>query len=157
LTGVEATFAKRRFERLPAPFNRLGLQANYTYLDGQWDVVLSDGAQRSVSGLRNQPKWLANLQLSYDAGPVDLNLNYRKRGRSFTGTFGATATGDRWIDGYDALDAKVSWKVRRGLSASLEARNLTDSYIRQTTGGYDSLYNTVGAGRSYFAGVRYRY
>lgn len=157
LAGVEATFAKRRFERFPAPFNRLGVQANYTYLDGQWDVVLSNGAQRSVSGLRNQPKWLANLQLSYHAGPVDLNLNYRKRGRSFTGTFGATATGDRWIDGYDALDAKVSWKVRRGLSASIEARNLTGSYIRQTTGGYDSLYNTVGAGRSYFAGVRYRY
>ncbi|WP_213979100.1 TonB-dependent receptor [Sphingomonas sp. dw_22] len=157
VTGVEVTAAKRRFGFLPAPFDRLGLSANFTWLDGTWNVVFTDGTTRAVDGLRNQPKWLANLQASYDAGPFDLNVNYRMRGRSFTGTFGTTSVGDRWIDGYDALDVKLSIKLLGQLSASIEARNLTDSYIRQTTGTEDSVYNSVGAGRSYFAGLRFRY
>jgi iron complex outermembrane receptor protein len=157
VTGLELTAAKRRFGFLPAPFDRLGANANFTLLDGTWDVVFTDGTTRAVGGLRNQPKWLANLQLNYDAGPVDLNVNYRMRGRSFTGTFGTTEIGDRWIDGYDALDVKLSIKLIRQVSVSLEARNLTDSYIRQTTGANDSVYNSVGAGRSYFAGIRFRY
>ena len=157
VTGIEVTAAKRRLDFLPGLLSRFGLQANFTWLDGKWNVVFTDGATRAVGGLRNQPKWLANIQARYDAGPVDLSVNYRMRGRTFTGTFGTTPVGDRWIDGYDALDAKISIAVRRGINLSLEARNLTDSYIRQTTGAYDSLYNAVGAGRSYFAGLRFRY
>lgn len=157
VTGIEATVAKRHLDFLPGALARLGFQGNFTWLDGTWDVVFTDGSTRSVGGLHNQPRWLANLQGSYDAGPVTLNVNYRMRGRTFTGTFGADATGDRWIDGYDSLDAKLSLSLMREVSVSLEARNLTNSYIRQTAGAYDSIYNTVGAGRSYFAGLRFRY
>lgn len=157
VNGVEASFSRRRLDFLPEPLARFGLAANATYLDGAWNVVFTDGSTRSVGGLRNQPKWLGNLVVSYDAGPLDLTLAYTVRGRTFTGTFGTTEVGDRWIDGYDSLNAQAALAVSDKLRLTLEARNLTDSYIRQTTGLTDAVYNAVGSGRSYFAGFRYTY
>ena len=45
----------------------------------------------------------------------------------------------------------------KGLQLTFEARNLTDSYTVITTGATDAIYNSVGGGRSYFAGFKYRY
>ena len=157
VNGLEATAAMRRLTFLPAPLDGFGISANFTYLDGTWNVVFSDGTRRSVGGLRNQPKWLANLQLSYDAGPLDFNVNYRLRGRTFTGTFGTTALGDRWIESSNALDLQANFAVVSKLTLTLDARNLTSSYIKQTTGLNRSVFNSVGLGRSFFAGLRYRY
>lgn len=155
--GLEFTASKRRLDLLPAPFDALGVTFNATLLDGQWDVVFTDGSTRSVGGLRNQPKWLGNLIVRYDAGLFDVNLALNARGRTFTGTFGTTEAGDRWIEGYETLNLTVGLDLARGVRLTAEARNLTDSYIRQTTGVTDAVYNSVGAGRSYFLGFRYRY
>ncbi len=155
--GAEFTAARSRFDFLPAPFDRLGASANYSYIEGDWNVIFSDGSRRTVGGLRNQPKWLANLRLSYDAGPLDLTLAYKARGKTFTGTFGTTAASDIWVRPTDQLDAQISYRVSRSLKLSLDARNLTGSYTIQTTGIADSLYNSVGNGRSYWLGIHYSY
>lgn len=157
VTGVEASFAKRRLDFLPAPFNRLGLSANYTYLDSRWTVILTDGTVRTIDSLRNQPKYLGNVGVSYDLGQVDLHVDYRVRGRAFTTTFGTTPTGDQWIKPTDQLDAQINWRLAKGLQVTFEARNITDSYTTITTGATDAIYNSVGGGRSYFAGFKYRY
>ncbi|MFZ5748778.1 MAG: TonB-dependent receptor [Pseudomonadota bacterium] len=157
VTGVEASVAARRLDFLPGPLARLGLNANFTWLDGTWDVVFTDGSTRSVGGLRNQPKWLANAVVTYDLGAVDLTASYQRRGRTFTGTFGTTSVGDRWIDGYDTLNFQASVQPMHGVRLTFEARNLTDSYIHQTTGLTGAVYNSVGSGRSYFVGFRVEY
>ncbi|ENZ80631.1 TonB-dependent receptor [Caulobacter vibrioides OR37] len=157
VTGVEASFAKRRLEFLPGPLKRLGLTANYTWLDSRWSVVLTDGTVRSINSLRNQPKYMGNVGLSYDLGRLDLHLDYRVRGRAFTTTFGTTPAGDQWIKASDQLDLQANWRVRRDLQLTFEARNLTDSYTTMTTGVTNAIYNSVGGGRSYFAGFKYRY
>ncbi|PIC00543.1 TonB-dependent receptor [Caulobacter sp. X] len=157
VTGIEASFAKRRLDFLPGPLKRLGVTANYTWLDSRWTVTLTDGTVRSISSLRNQPRYMGNVGLSYDLGPLDLHLDYRVRGRAFTTTFGATPAGDQWIRPSDQLDLQANWRVRRGLQLTFEARNLTDSYTVITTGVTNAIYNSVGGGRSYFAGFKYRY
>lgn len=155
--GLEVSLVKRRFESLPGLLKGLGFNANYTYLDGRWDVVFTDGARRGVDGLRNQPRWLANVMVSYDAGPLDLNLAWRLRGRTFTGAFGTSAEKDVWIDRYEQLDLQANFVVRHGLRLFAEARNLTNQDWRQTTGATDVAAQAVNPGRSYFAGVKYRY
>lgn len=155
--GVELTASKRKLDFLPAPFDRLGLNANFTYLDGTWNVKFTDGSTRSVGGLRNQPKWLANVQLSYDAGPLDINVNYRARGRTFTGTFGTTPDKDIWIRPYDRLDIQAGLKVLPQARLTFDVKNITNSYYVQSIGTEDSLYNSVGAGRSYWVGLHLRY
>lgn len=157
VTGIEAGFAKRRLDFLPGPLNRLGLTANYTWLDSRWTVILTDGSTRSIDSLRNQPKYMGNVGLRYDLGALDLHLDYRVRGRAFTTTFGTTPAGDQWIRPSDQLDLQANWRVRRGLQLTFEARNLTDSYTVITTGATNAIYNSVGGGRSYFAGFKYRY
>lgn len=155
VTGLEFTAAKRRLDMLPAPLDRFGISANYTRLQGEWNVVFTDGATRSVGGLRGQPRWLANLALSYDAGPLDLQWSYKTQGRTFTGTFGAGATTDVWIRSYDRFDLHAALRLHRQIQLTFDAKNLGDSYSIQSTGLEDSLYNTLGAGRTYWLGLRF--
>lgn len=156
VTGIEAAFVLDHMSFLPAPLDRFGINANFTYLDGSWHVIMSDGTSRNVGGLRNQPQWMGNLIVKYDLDPVDLTVAYRPRGRTFTGTFGTASTGDIWIEGTNQVDFTAGWKFNSNFRLTLEARNLTDVYTRQVTGLNDSVYNSVGNGRSYFAGLRYR-
>lgn len=157
VTGVELTASKRRFNFLPAPLDKFGIAANFTYIDATWDVVFTDSSTRSVPGLRNQPKWMSSVRLSYDFGPVDLNLNYRGRGRAFTGTFGTVAEDDRYFRPQNVFDLQVNVRPTKTLRVTFDAKNLTKEYQIQTVGIDDSLYNALGRGREFWLGVHYRY
>jgi iron complex outermembrane receptor protein len=98
LRGFEASWVKRRFSELPAPLNRFGLEANFTRLDGEWNVVFANGTRRTVDGLRNQPRWLGSIIPSYTIGRFELRAPWRLRGKTFTGTFGTTAAGDVYVE-----------------------------------------------------------
>jgi iron complex outermembrane receptor protein len=154
VNGLEASFVKERFDFLPGMLGNFGLNANYTLLDGKWNVVFTDGSRRTVDGLRNQPKWLANLVLTYQQGRFGVNLGYRLRGRTFTGSFGATPASDIWIDRYEKLDAQATFKLLPRVTLFAEARNLTDSYWTEQTGiNADATTTAAAPGRSYWFGV----
>lgn len=157
VTGLEMTASRDRLDFLPAPFDRLGVAANFTYLDAEWDVVFTNGLTRSVDGLRNQPDWLSNVRLSYDFGLADVNLNYRGRGRTFTGTFGVVETRDVYIRPQHTLDFQLNLRPTRPLRVTFDAKNLTNEYQVQSTGIDDSLFNSLGRGREYWLGLHYRY
>jgi len=157
VNGLEASLVKERFDFLPGMLGNFGLNANYTLLDGKWNVVFTDGSRRTVGGLRNQPKWLANLILTYQQGRFGANLGYRMRGRTFTGSFGATPEADIWIDKYDRLDLQATFKPMRGLTLFAEARNVTDSYWIEQTGINSNATTTAAApGRSYWFGATFK-
>jgi TonB-dependent receptor len=157
VSGIEFTVAKRRFDFLPTPLNRLGIKANLTLLDGQWNVVFTDGTTRSVDGLRSQPRWQANVRLSYDAGPVDFNLSYAAQGRTFS-SFGATKNEDIWIRPTNRLDGQVSLTMmHKRVRLTFDALNLTNEYITYYDGVDKSLFSSNGNGRSYWLGVSFQY
>ena len=157
VTGVELTVAKRRFNFLPAPLNRLGIKANYTFMDGEWDVVFTDGTRRTVGGLRAQPRWQANVRLSYDAGPLDLNVHYSGQGQTFS-SFGATPEQDIWGKKMHRFDAQAALSLMKNrLRLTFDAINMTDEKIVYTTGVENSLYTVNGNGRSYWIGLSYKY
>ncbi|WP_230771602.1 TonB-dependent receptor [Sphingomonas sp. Leaf4] len=157
LHGLEASIVKDRFDGLPGPLANFGFNGNYTLLDGEWNVVFTDGSKRRVDGLRNQPKWLANLILSYNDGPVGLNAAWRLRGRTFTGSFGATPAQDIWIDRYDRVDAQATLRPLPRLTLFAEARNLTNRYwIEQTGLSADATTTATTQGRSYWMGATFK-
>ncbi|KQM76170.1 hypothetical protein ASE70_10270 [Sphingomonas sp. Leaf22] len=157
LHGLEASIVKDRFDMLPGPLAHFGFNGNYTLLDGEWNVVFTDGSKRTVDGLRNQPKWLANLMLTYHPGPVGLNLAWRLRGRTFTGAFGATPAQDVWIDRYQRLDAQATVTVLPTLTLFAEARNLTKSYwIEQTGLSAGATTTATTQGRSFWMGAAFK-
>ncbi len=157
LTGFEVSVVQSRLPFLPSIFDGLGFSANYTLLDGDWNVVFTDGSKRSVGGLRNQPKHLANLSLNYENGPFDATLAYRVRGRTFTGTFGTTKAGDLWVDDYNRLDLSANLSIGPGLKLNLQIRNLNDAvWVEQTGLDNNALSASYAPGRSFWLGVTWK-
>lgn len=155
--GLEANFVLNRMDFLPGFLANFGINANYTLLDGDWNVIFTDGTGRTVDGLRNQPKWLANIGLTYNDGTLSGSLGYRLRGRTFTGTFGTTAAGDVWIDKYDRLDAQIGFQITKQVQLFAEGRNLTDSYwVEQTGLSSDAFTTGTSPGRSFWFGVKFK-
>lgn len=160
VNGFEVSFVQEHFDFLPGPLSGLGFYGNYTQLDGEWNVVFSDGARQTVSGLRNQPEWLANANLTYKAGGFDMTLAYRMRGRAFTGDFGAVAASsadDVWIDNYNRLDLSANLDLGHGMRLTAQARNLNNAYwVEQTGIDGDSLYDSYNPGRTFWLGFSFK-
>jgi iron complex outermembrane recepter protein len=158
VTGLEIDGVLRPFEGGAPWLEGLELAANYTLLDGEWNVVFTDGSTRTVGGLRNQPEWLGNLRLTYGLGRLETTLAWRLRGRTFTGSFGTTPAADIWIDDYSKLDLQANYEIADGIRLTAEVRNLTDEFwIEQTGIDSDALSVAVNPGRSYWFGVRFKY
>lgn len=156
LDGFELNFVQKHMSWLPEPLDNLSFNGNFTRLIGEWDVALSDGTPRKVGGLRNQPRWLANLGVGYTWGPVDLNLAVRFRGHTFTGTFGVNSFGDVWINPYTRLDLQASYLITPEFKAFFDARNLNNAWWSQTTGQQGSLNAALNPGRSFLIGVKWK-
>lgn len=157
VTGLELSFVKERFDFLPGPLANFGINANYTYLDGTWNVSFTDGTRRTVKGLRNQPRWLANIILNYKQDRFAASLGYRLRGRTFTGSFGATAPDDLYIDPYDRLDGQISFRLLPQLTLFAEAKNLTNSFWTERSGvNTGALRLATSPGRSYWFGANFK-
>lgn len=156
--GLEIDGVIRPFEDGSPLLDGLEIAANYTLLDGEWNVVFTDGSTRTVGGLRNQPEWLGNLRLTYGLGRLETTLAWRLRGRTFTGSFGTTPATDVWIDDYSKLDLQANYEIADGIRLTAEVRNLTDAFWIEHTGiDTDSLSVAVNPGRSYWLGVRFKY
>lgn len=155
VTGLEIDGAWRPFQDRGGALEGLELSGNYARFDGEWNVVFTDGSRRTVDGLRNQPEWLANANATYVLGPLETTLSWRLRGRTFTGTFGVTEAGDRWVDEYNRLDLQTNYKLANGFQIFAEARNLTDQFwVEQTGVSGGALSVAVNPGRSLWFGIR---
>jgi iron complex outermembrane recepter protein len=158
LTGLEASFVVNRMAFLPGPLANLGVNLNYTLLDGDWNVVFTDGSTRTVDGLRNQPRWLGNIAVNYNDDRLSGSVAWRLRGRTFTGQFGATVADDLYVDEYTRLDAQIAYRVTGNVQVFAEGRNLTDEYwIEQSGVSQSALRTATSPGRTYWFGIRAKY
>lgn len=165
LQGIETSFAINRFDQLPAPFDGLGLLANYTYLDGEWNVLLDDGTRRTIDGLRNQPKQMLNLTGIFNYGPTTTSLAYNWSDEAFTGEFQSRPSysaepslNDVFIAPFGTLDAKFSYEMPSGITFTVAAKNITDeAYEKKTGTRRDLAAGQSKFGRSFYAGLRIKY
>ena len=156
--GVEANFVMKSFYFLPAPLNGLGVLANYTYIDAEWDVTQADGVTRTVQGLRNQSKQLAKATLRYRwRGRLGIDLSFAHRGGYFTGAFGDTPQDDVYVQGLSRVSLNSYYLLTDGLSIHFAARNLNSPKWVQTSGtSGDLVLRTFQPGPSYWVGLKYR-
>ncbi|MDM3872211.1 TonB-dependent receptor [Porticoccus sp. W117] len=154
--GAEVNFVKNSFEALEGTaLAGLGVNFNYTYIDGEWNVTFTDGTTRTVDGLRNQPRWLGSYQVNYELDKFYASLTWRPRGRTFTGSFGATPETDRFIDDFDRLDLTLSYDVSENLQVYVQGKNLTDSFYIEQNRLNDTLRAASNAGQQFWFGVKY--
>ncbi|TDW64486.1 TonB-dependent receptor [Novosphingobium sp. PhB55] len=129
IVGAEAA-VQRDLRFLPAPFDRLGIQANLTYAAGHSEVIY-DGTAMELP-LIDLSRWSGNATLYYTGRTWDARVAAAWRG-TYRIDIGNNGNIGEWIEGAMTLDFAAHAKLTGNLQAMFEARNLTDAPITQYT------------------------
>ncbi|HQS96365.1 TonB-dependent receptor [Novosphingobium sp. 17-62-19] len=127
IKGVEIA-AKRDFDFLPAPFDRLGMVANVTFADGTTDVVYS-GTSVTLP-LLDLSKVSSNATLYYDTPVWGGRASAAMRSKYRRGSGGNGNIGEYFTPTTN-IDASAYVNVNENLRLTLEAVNITDQNIIQ--------------------------
>ena len=120
--GYEMAWQQSLQELLPEPFNGLGFQLNYTYVDSNYDDPDLKAKNLPFQGMSKNSY---NAVLYYEQYGVQARLAYNWRSKFVTNP--EDWGGASWIASYGQLDASVSYDFMHGLTVFAEASNLSNS------------------------------
>jgi len=120
IKGAEFSF-QYTFDRLPSPFDGLGMQLNYTWVDSQqsFDPAIATG-QFAVVGLSDS----GNLVLFYEKGRFGFRAAYNWRDEYLSAIRGAQGE-PTTVESYDQLDLSSNIKITDSISIFADATNIT--------------------------------
>ena len=147
--GLEAAI-QTTFDFLPAPFDKMGVAANYTKVESsiRFDPSLSNQTF-NVEGLSDT----ANLVLFYEDDTFQLRGAYNWRAPFLRQTFGPQSEPEN-IFGYDQIDLSGSVKLTPNFSLFGEVLNLTNERFRSYSRYEERLITESDQGRRITLGVR---
>lgn len=120
IAGFEASYSQA-YTMLPAPFDGLLTQLNYTYTYTNGD--LGDGRK---SPLTNASKNTFNAVIGYQKGPLNLRLSGTYRDK-YIDELGSDASEDRWVDNHFQLDFSGKVKVTENLRLTVDVININNA------------------------------
>ena len=132
LKGFELAYSQF-FEFLPTPFDGLGVQANYTYIDNEggantavnpFDPAQQENANNAEMPIEGMSKSSYNLAVMYEKYDVSARLAYNWRERYLLTTSAANMEVPTWMNDYGQLDGSVFYTVSDHLKIGLQASNL---------------------------------
>lgn len=160
LKGFEIGF-QTPFSFLPGPFDRFGIQANYTHVESEIAYATSATAATTVyvtNDLINLSPDAYNATLYYDHGPLEARVSVAYRDDYLQTVPGRNGNDVEGKVGTMNVDFSASYEVGDHLTFSFEGLNLTDEFNDQyvsSTADRSSVYHHTG--RQYYVGIRYRY
>ena len=157
LVGIELAFQRTFADLLPAPWDGLGVIANYTYIDSGSDFLNElTGAAYGISGLSENT---INFTLFYEKGPWIGRVSYNYRD-DFNDSIADGQGHPKFVDSYDQWDASFGYAVNDNISIMLEGINLTDEnvyyYNLLGTSTMEHIVQASHAGRRFQLGVRWK-
>lgn len=156
LEGVELSYSKF-FTELPAPFNGLGVQLNYTYVDGE--VSLPDGEGGNFdTELAGVSKDNGNVVFMYESGDIFSRLAYNYRGDyidSFS-TPGIQPEQTNNVRESGRVDASIGYNITENLTVVLDGSNLNDETFSNYWGHPDRPRDRRDPGRTISLSVTYQ-
>ncbi|WIA54777.1 TonB-dependent receptor [Sphingobium sp. WTD-1] len=153
VAGIEIAY-QQLFKMLPAPFDGLGFQANYTHTKSKGTYALSDGTTFR-DDLTDVAGDSFNLTAFYEKGPVGARASYSWRGKVLrdVGGAGLAANNDA---AFGSLDFDISYKVTPNVTFVVQGINVTGGvqwqYVRD-----DRFAGYTDYGTTLMAGVRARF
>ncbi|UZK70290.1 TonB-dependent receptor [Sphingomonas sp. S1-29] len=122
------------FDFLPAPFDGLGVQANYTFADSDAGVTAAGDINSTTEisvPLVNLSKHSYNLVALYDKNGLNMRAAYNWRSSFLEGTAN-TGTQNLPIFGeaYGTLDASITYDVTSQFAITVDAQNLLDTAFK---------------------------
>jgi TonB-dependent receptor len=147
--GLEAA-VQTTFDFLPAPFDKMGVSANYTKVESSisFDPSLSNQTF-NVEGLSDT----ANLVLFYEDDTFQLRGAYNWRAPFLRQTFGPQSQPEN-IFGYDQIDLSGSIKITPQVSVFGEVLNLTNERFKSYSRYEERLITVSDQGRRITLGLR---
>lgn len=131
--GVEVGIRKDFANTLPAPFDGLIFDGNFTWIGSEFTLLDPNGNGRELPGWEDQPEFLANLSLAYEAGPFGAKVAY-----NYVSEFLSEVT-DNDGDIYDIYrenrgvwDIQGRYQVNDSLRLIAEVQNLTEEGVSYT-------------------------
>ena len=157
LTGIELAFQRTFADLLPAPWDGLGIIANYTYIDSGSDFTNEiTGATYGIQGLSENT---INFTLFYEKGPWSGRVSYNFRDDFLDSSFDS-GRNPKFVDAYEQWDVSFGYAVNDNFSIMLEGINLTDEsvfyYDRLGRSTMEHIVQAAHSGRRFQAGVRWR-
>ena len=138
LQGVE-TNATVRATFLPAPFDGLGVSANYAHITGHAEGTIAGATARTGSiPLFLQSRDIGSAQLFYEKYGAAVRVAYSYRS-PYLDTLGASAASDQYTDSNGQLDVNLSYQVKPQLTFFGQLLNLTDTPWRRYIGSKNQL------------------
>lgn len=140
------------FDFLPAPFDGLGIQANYTYIDNKGitntgttevgsgtDITGQAPDQVSVNKLEGLSDNSATVIGMYEKGRWSARLAYSWRSEYLVTAIDCCVAYPIWNDDYGQLDGSIRWNVTDNIELALSGSNLLNSEtkLEQQLGNYE--------------------
>jgi len=162
ITGLEIG-GRKFFDELPAPFDGLGIEANYTYIDSENPSALARniyGEEMDGIPIVGLSKHNYNVQLMYEKNDLSVRLAWSWRSEYLQSTNANGTNPDydyytpqavgystsqrfdtalpTYADAYGQLDIGVNYKLNEKVRLWLQANNVTNEVTRTLMGGYPS-------------------
>jgi TonB-dependent receptor len=130
LLGFEVAY-QNRFNRLPSPWDGLGLYFNYTWSDSE-----ASYPERASSRLHGQAETVGNLALSYEKYGFSGRISFNYNG-DYILEVGEGPEEDIYIDEHFQIDLSLQQRISDSFSIFLEVINLGDEPYRVFEGFVD--------------------
>ena len=132
--GVELAY-QQFYDMLPKPFDGLGLQANFTYID-------SSGGANTPGNIFNSPevgnafadlpmegmsKYAYNIALMYEKYGISARLAWNWRSHYLLTTSAANINQPVWAEDYGQLDGSIFYDITKNFKVGVQGTNLTRS------------------------------
>ena len=157
ISGYELAF-QRDLDFLPAPFNNLGLIANYTYADGEalYRNVGNTGVDeyKSFPGLSEHA---GNFTLYFEKESWGARISSAYRSDYISNVSSNSDEDERGFHATTYVDFSAFYNVTEQLKVTIEGTNLTDVREEQYSDSADRLYNTTENGRTFYLGATYSF
>ncbi|WP_289027818.1 TonB-dependent receptor [uncultured Paraglaciecola sp.] len=157
IVGYELAF-QRDFDFLPAPFNHLGMIANYTYADGEalYRNVGNTGVDeyKSFPGLSEHS---GNFTIYYEQDTWGARVSAAHRSDYISNVSSNSDEDERGFHATTYVDFSAFYNVSEQVKVTIEGTNLTDVREEQYSDSADRLYNTTKNGRTFYVGATYSF
>ncbi len=150
IKGFEVAF-QQSLRFLPAPFDNLGVQANYTYVDSKTPLI--DEATKTALPLPGLSKNSYNLIGFYEDKTFMLRVAYIRRSKYLIGQGGANSGGSPYAAARGQLDMSGQVNLTKTVRLTIEGINLTREVDRQYLQTPQRLFYSAREDRRVFFGV----
>ena len=132
MTGLEVAF-QNQLRALPAPFDGIGLYANYTFTDSEAAVP---GRESEALILPGQTRHVGNVAMWYEKSGFSARMSLNFRGSALF-EVGDDPAEDVFLDSKHQLDLSISQALTENIRAFFDVLNLTDQPLRFYEGTED--------------------